>query len=128
MVRVACSLAVLGWLLSAGTSRAEDSFAIDLEVHAAKATKTAHAQASGLGVKPKDREILEIKAGERITVKWKLRNTDPKATYKDVTVHFFAVKEEKAGQPTVPKLSKDVAAESMPSAWTSPRRTRPRAS
>ena len=39
-------------------------------------------------------------------------NSDPKAQYKDVTVHFFAVKEEKAGQPDVPKLSKGVAAES----------------
>jgi len=112
MSRVACTLAVLGWLLSAGAARAGDSFAIDLEVRTAKANKTAHVQATGLGTKPKEREVLEIKAGERITVKWKLSNIDPKVQYKDVTVHFFAVKEEKAGQQTVPKLTKDVAAES----------------
>ena len=54
---------------------------------------------------------LEARAGQRVTVKWTLRSTDPKTTYKDVTVHFFAVKEEKAGQQTVPNLNRDVAVE-----------------
>ena len=72
MVRMASILGVLGGLLIAGAAWADDGFAIDLEVHAGKASKTVHAMATGLGAKAKEREILEIKAGERITVKWKL--------------------------------------------------------
>jgi hypothetical protein len=112
MRRVSFGLAVFGSLLVSTAARAEEPFAIDLEVRAGKASKTAHAETAALGVKPKQRGVLEVKAGDRITVKWKLSNIDPKATFNDVTVHFFAVREEKAGQQTVPKLNKDVAAES----------------
>ena len=61
--------------------------------------------------KPKERDVLEVKAGDRVTVQWKLNSTDAKAVLKDVTVHFFAVKEDQAGQPAVPKLDKGVVAE-----------------
>jgi hypothetical protein len=94
-------------------ARADDlAFAIDLDLKTPTAGKTAHADVVALGVKPKERGVLEAKAGQRLTVKWRLRNVDPKMTFKDVTVHFFAVKEEKAGQLAVPKLDRDVAAES----------------
>src|SRR5205807_1401657 len=62
--------------------------------------------------KPEPRPVLVAKADTPVTVKWTLRNTDPTATVKDVLVHFFAVREEKANQQEVPKLNKDVAAES----------------
>jgi len=58
------------------------------------------------------RAVLEIKAGDRVTVKWKLSGTDDKAVLKDVTVHFYAVQEETAGQKAAPKLDKGVVAES----------------
>lgn len=90
---------------------ARGDFAIDLKVTAGKASKTAHADVAGIGVKPKPRLVLEAKAGEPVTVAWTLQNTG-KATVKDVVVHFFAVKEEKAGQEKPPKLNKDVAGES----------------
>src|SRR5690348_4322524 len=98
-------------LLWTAVARA-DHFAIDLEARAGKESKTAHTEAVALGATPKPRPVLEVKAGDRVTVKWTLRCTDPKETYKDVVVHFFAVKEEKAGQQAVPKLDRDVAAES----------------
>jgi hypothetical protein len=88
-----------------------DHFAIDLEVQSAKVTKTAHAVVLDVNAKPA-RDVLMVKTGDAITVKWGLGNTDPKVAAKDVLVHFFVVKEEKTGQATVPKLTKDVAAES----------------
>jgi hypothetical protein len=98
-------------MTGASSAWAADEFAIDLEARAGKASKTAHAEAVALGRTAKPRPVLEAKPGQCITVKWVLRCTDPKTTYKDVVVHFVAVKEEKVGQPTVPKLDKDVAAE-----------------
>jgi hypothetical protein len=106
-------MAVLSLLLCnvVGTARA-DHFTIDLGVQAGKVSQTAHAEMAAIGVKPKERAILEVKAGERISVKWALASAAPKETVKDVTVHFFVVKEEKAGQQIVPKLDRDVIAES----------------
>lgn len=105
-----CCLLLSAWL--SAPAAGADPFAIDLEAKAGKATQTAHAEAAGLGTTPKARPVLEAKAGQRVLVKWTIRCTDPKTTYKDVTVHFVAVKEEKAGQQAVPKLDlKDVAAE-----------------
>jgi hypothetical protein len=113
MPRVPAVLFVCAGLFAPGVTRAEDlAFAIDLDVKTPTASKTAHADVVALGVKPKERGVLEAKAGQRVTVKWTLRNVDPRATFKDVTVHFFAVKEAKAGQTAVPKLDRDVAAES----------------
>jgi hypothetical protein len=110
MHRAVFCLAVAAGLSGALAVRA-DEFAIDLEARADKASKAAHAEKVALGTTPKQRPVLEARAGQRVTVKWTLRSTDPKTTYKDVTVHFFAVKEEKAGQQTVPRLDKDVAVE-----------------
>jgi hypothetical protein len=88
-----------------------DPFAIDLTAQAGKASKEAHAEAPGPEVVAKARPALEAPAGQPVTVKWTLRCTDRSRTYKDVIVHFVAVKEEKVGQRVVPKLDKDVAAE-----------------
>jgi hypothetical protein len=113
MVRIPAAGLILPTLLLIAAAPAEDlAFAIELTVKTAVASKTAHTDAVALGVKPKDRSVLEARAGERVTVQWTLRNADPKTTFKDVTVHFFAVKEEKAGQQAVPKLDRGVAAES----------------
>jgi hypothetical protein len=88
-------------------------FEIDLEVTSGKEKKAAHAEAVGLGSKPKARAVIAIKAGAAVTVKWKLSNIDARATFKDVLVHFFVVKEQMLGQAFVPKLDpKDVAVES----------------
>jgi hypothetical protein len=111
MSRFLMSLAAVAGLYAAAS--AGEPFAIDLEVRSGKASKTAHVEsaAPALGEEPKARDLLEVKAGDRITVKWKMSSTDSKAKVEDVTVHFFAVKEEKAGQPKVPKLDESVVAE-----------------
>ncbi len=110
MSRLLLGLVTFGGLLA--SAPAAEPFAIDLEVRCGKVKKTAHAESAAPGVKPQKRDILEIKAGDQVRVNWKLRSTDPKATLKDITIHFFAVKEERAGQRTVPKLDKGVVAES----------------
>jgi hypothetical protein len=89
-----------------------DEFAIDLTVSAGSEKLTVHAQILEAGVKAEPRSVLHVKAGERIQVKWKLANVHPKDSFKDVLVHFFAAREDNVGQKAVPRLGKDVAAES----------------
>ncbi|HVS37056.1 MAG TPA: hypothetical protein VMS17_15960 [Gemmataceae bacterium] len=91
---------------------AAEPFAIDLEVRSGKASQTAHAQSAVPDAELPKRPVLEIKAGDRVTVKWKMTTTDPTTKIENVTVHFFAVKEEMAGQKAVPKLTQGVTAES----------------
>jgi hypothetical protein len=86
-------------------------FAIDLTAHVGKVTKTAHAEVTALRPKAVARPVLEVKAGQRITVRWTLKRS-AKSVVKDVLVHCFVVKEEAAGQAAVPKLNKGVAVES----------------
>jgi hypothetical protein len=111
---MACSFLVgsfaIGWFLaSSGTSAS--LFTIDLEVQVAKVHHTVHAETVALGAKPSARKVLEAKAGQPITVRWTVRNAARTETFKDIVVHFFATKEEKADQQAVPKLDKDVAVE-----------------
>jgi hypothetical protein len=110
MARVLCLSSILfGTVCSAARA---DHFAIDLDVQAAGKKAAAHAQAQGSGQKAKSRPVLHLQAGQRVAVKWLLTNTHTKATFKDVIVHFFVVREEHVGQQTVPKLGKTVQAES----------------
>jgi hypothetical protein len=118
-------LVALGWLVGPapltlpsppagggeGRVRGADHFAIDLEARTAKASRTAHAEAIGRGSNPKTRGVLELKAGDRVTFKWKVTNIDPKDVCKDVVVHCFLVKEEAVGQQAVPKMDRGVVAE-----------------
>src|SRR4051794_11056812 len=98
-------------LLSPRAARA-DLFAIDLEVKTPAGSKTAHAETAGPGEKTTPPTVLEARAGDRVAVRWTLRNADAKATVADLLVHFYAVKAEKVGQKSVAKLDKDVVAES----------------
>jgi hypothetical protein len=111
MVRLASySGAILFWLAASGPSRA-DHFTIDLEVKGSKTNRTVHTETAVLGIKPKARAVLEIQAGDKITIKWVLNSTAPKDTIKDVLIHFYAVKIAKPGDPPPPKLDKDVLLE-----------------
>ncbi len=110
--------ALVSWVLASGPAQA-DHFAIDLEVKAPTGNQTAHAQISALGQKsipalgekPKPRAVLDVKVGDKITVKWTLRSTAAKETAKDMTVHFYAVKINKLGEPPPSKLDKGVISE-----------------
>jgi hypothetical protein len=109
---------LVSWPLLAGLAAGHD-FAIDLEVKTPKGNQTVHAQISALGQKPipalgekpKPRVALQAKAGDKITVKWTLRSSAAKEIAKDVTVHFYAVKINKLGEPPPSRLGKEVVAE-----------------
>ena|ERR1700722_8369232 len=108
MSRILFALTALGTLSSAGA--AAEPFAIDLEVRCGKASKTAHAESAAADAKPNERAVLEVNAGDKITVHWKLGGADAKI--EDVTVHFVAVKEEQANQAPPHKIVKGVVVES----------------
>jgi hypothetical protein len=108
MSRFLIALAVFGGF----SAVASEPFAIDLEVRCGKASKTAHAESAAVGARAEERPLLEVKAGDKITVQWKLRGADAKAKIEDVTVHFVAVGEEQTNQPPSRKMVKGVLAES----------------
>ena len=110
MIRI-FNFALLMTLMAFSNSARADHFAIELEVKGPKASHTAKTETAGLGVKPKPRAVLEMQAGDQVTVKWTLASTSSKDTIKDVLVHFYAVKISKAGDPPPPKLDKDVLLE-----------------
>src|SRR4051794_16554492 len=111
MVRtILFGLVVSGSLLSSWQARA-DLFAIDLEVKTLKESKTAHAETASADKKPPAPTVVEARTGERISVRWTLRNSAPQAKVPDLLVHFFAAKAEKIGQKNVPKLTQDVVVE-----------------
>lgn len=112
MRRLVISLVcVLTGLLGTGPANAAD-FAMDLQLKAGKAVQTTHERKIGLGSKPQPRPVLKIKAGQRIHAHWQLRCTAAAQPIKDVLVHFFVVREKKAGQAALPRLDKTVAVES----------------
>jgi len=100
-----------------------DHFTVELKAQADKSALTAVTETASLGAIAKKRGVLQVKAGDRITVQWKLKNDDAKASLKDVLVHFFAVRETELGQKTTPKLNRDVAAETALTMDFNPRDT-----
>src|SRR5579871_2101382 len=109
MARLTVAFIIAGFF--APTAARADHFTVQLKVQAGNASLTADSDIAALGVVPKKRGVLKIKAGERVQVHWTLKNTDAKQSVKDVLVHFFAVKEAELGQKTTPKLNKDVVIE-----------------
>lgn len=110
MIRI-FNFGLLLTLTAFSNSARADHFAIELEVKDPKASHTAKTETAGLGVKPKPRAVLEVQAGDQVTVKWTLTSTASKDTIKDVLIHFYAVRISKAGDPPPPKLDKDVLLE-----------------
>jgi hypothetical protein len=89
-----------------------DDFTIDLKVQAGKKPERAEAKYPASDGKSLPRAVLMIAMDTPINVRWMVRNTDKAPTAKDVLVHFFVVKIDKADQPEVPKLTKNVVIES----------------
>jgi hypothetical protein len=105
---------LLGLLLSGAWCGAASAhhFAIDLEARASAGKRSAQTDTLAPGVKPKPRPVLPVKAGEQIQVQWTLTSREPKASFKNVIVHFFVVKQDEVGQQRVPELTRGVVVES----------------
>jgi hypothetical protein len=58
------------------------------------------------------RPVLEVRANEPVKVNFLLTNVYPHKTLENVVVHFFVVRQEKAGQKEIPDLTGEVVLES----------------
>ena len=58
------------------------------------------------------RLVLKVRPNERVKIQFMLTNVYPHKTLENVVVHFFIVREEKAGQKEVPDLKGEVVLES----------------
>jgi hypothetical protein len=72
---------------------------------------TAHAdqEPPAGGVNP--RPVAKVKAGEPLVLQWVLTNTYPHGDLKDVVVHYYVVREDKAGQKMLPNLAQGTVIE-----------------
>lgn len=68
----------------------------------AKASADEEPPAGGVNPRP----LFKVKAGEPLAMQFILTNTYPHGNLKDVTVRYFVVRADKAGQKTVPDLDK----------------------
>lgn len=110
MRRPRFQFALMLFCFAAGAARADD-FTIEVKVQAGKKPESAEAKYPPPDGKVLPRVVLMTTVDAPVSVKWSVRRTD-KEPVKDVLVHFFVVKIDKADQPEVPKLTKNVVAES----------------
>ncbi len=89
-----------------------DDFTIELKAQAGKKLETVEAKYPLTDGKPSPRAVLMAAVDTPIRVQWMVRNIDKALMAKDVLVHFFVVKIDKADQQEVPKLTKNVVVES----------------
>lgn len=88
-----------------------DHLQFDLRVKSGKASKSATQDITAPGATPKERPVLETRVNAPLQVTWTITSSAKSPAVKDVVVHFFVVKIDKAGQSVIPKLDKDVPVE-----------------
>jgi hypothetical protein len=88
------------------------SFTFDLELKSGTTVKAVKRPPNTATNKIQAREVLKVSKSRPIVVTWTVTSRARTGTATDVLVHFFVVREEKAGQLPVPKLDKDVVIES----------------
>lgn len=85
---------------------------ISLDVAGRRDHVTAHVDQTPPEWGKNPRPVLKVRAGEPIKVQFMLTNIYPHKTMENVVVHFFIIREEKAGQREIPDLKGDVELES----------------
>jgi hypothetical protein len=103
--------ALLAGGLTPGQGAQEAPIAIELKAQSGKASRTAHVQPVTFRPQPGTRGLLQVKAGAPITIRWTVTHAKGTAPLKNLLLHGFVVKEEKANQAVVPKLNKGVVFE-----------------
>ena len=101
--------ATFGLLSSA--ARAEHA-KIQLEVAGRRDQVTAYVDQTPPEWGKNPRPILKVRPNERVKIQFMLTNVYPHKTLENVVVHFFVVREEKAGQKEIPDLKGEVVLES----------------
>ena len=101
--------AACGLLSSA--ARAEHA-KIQLEVAGRRDQVTAYVDQTPPEWGKNPRPVLKVRPGEPVKIQFMLTNVYPHKTLENVVVHFFVVREEKAGQKEIPDLKGEVVLES----------------
>jgi hypothetical protein len=111
MQRILCPIfAVLGLL--PGRFVSGDDFEIVVKVAAGdRQVQTERTEESTAKDQAGPRPAMAIDAKKTAGISWQAENTGKTVEFTDVLLHFFVVKEDKAGQPEVPKLTETVAYE-----------------
>lgn len=103
-------IAALGGVL--GTSQALAEHAkIQLEVGGRRDHATAYVDQTPPEWGKNPRPVLKVRPNEPVKVQFLLTNVYPHKTLENVVVHFFVVREEKAGQKPIPDLKGEVVLE-----------------
>lgn len=105
---LAAAAIIAGALVS--TARAEHA-KIQLEVAGRRDQVTAHVDQTPPEWGKNPRPVLTVRPGEPVKVQFLLTNIYPHKTLENVVVHFFVVREEKAGQKPIPDLKGEVVLE-----------------
>lgn len=84
---------------------------IQLEVAGRRDQVTAYVDQTPPEWGKNPRPVLKVRANEPIKVQFLLTNVYPHKTLDNVVVHFFVVREEKAGQKAIPDLRDEVVLE-----------------
>ncbi len=104
-------IATLTFGLVSPVARAEHA-KIELEVAGRRHQVTAHVDQTPPEWGKNPRPVLKVRPDELVKVQFMLTNVYPHKTLENVVVHFFVVREEKAGQKEIPDLKGDVVLES----------------
>src|SRR5947209_6730019 len=84
---------------------------ITLDVSAPSGQQTAFMDQTPPEWGKNPRPVVKAKVGEPIKIQWMFTNVYPHKTLENVVVHFFVVREAKAGQKELPELTDDVLLE-----------------
>lgn len=85
---------------------------IQLEVQGRRDQVTAYVDQTPPEWGKNPRPVLKVRPKEPVKVQFLLTNVYPHKTLENVVVHFFVVREEKAGQKAIPDLKGEVVLES----------------
>lgn len=100
LLPLACALAILTVLLlrPAGAEHFDILLRVQTTNGRADASMDTTPPIGGVNRRP----VVKAKAGEMVRVAWRMKSAYPHGTMKNVTIHFFVVREEQAGQKPVP--------------------------
>ena len=85
---------------------------IQLEVAGRRDQVTAYVDQTPPEWGKNPRPVLKVRPNESVKVQFLLTNVYPHKTLENVVVHFFVIREEKAGQKAIPDLKGEVVLES----------------
>ena len=92
-----------------GTVAAADEFAIHVKASAdGRSVQTEWTAESPKSKPPSPRPVFESERGRPLSISWNAQNTGRSATFEDVMMHFYIVRETKVGQSEDPKITDNV--------------------